>query len=414
MDLRSTPRLPAFAFRLCSYLNAMQLPTGKAGVDTLVSADGGPLTKSTLTPATADDPAWYAAETADFVVVAIAGASQLSHATATMSGYAGSITDSRTNPQNAYFRARATALENALAALGYTEGKQWVMAGHSLGGALAEIITADRVQAGLRNSTCLCTFGAPKPFDVEGARQVAIERRARWMASDDPVPLVCPTTDDTLSILLAYSWWTCQRFGNFCHGADGISISPQAVLTPAVLPADAQMNASGSLAGWLLAVDGSSSSGHHLTSYLARLSLWLQQHPGAQPLPSAGPAEPPAGSGNRRLLTRQEQQLAANITAFQHRQNLGEPSLPAQQVFNVRRFGRTFTVTFGGEVVAVSGSRRGAHQLARTFNAALRSLQHQAVVDTTNLTEQFREYLSLATDAASGFSPTMNTTLPTA
>lgn len=414
MDLRSNPRLPTFAFRLCSYLNAMQLPTGKAGVDSLVSADGGALIKSVLTPADNDMVAWYAAETADTVVIAIAGSSQLSHASATMSGYAGRITDSRSNPQNSYFEARAEALINTLAALGYPTGKRWVLTGHSLGGALCEIITVDRVASGYRNLTTVCTFGACKPTDTEGARHLAIESRCRWMNTDDPVPLVCPTTEDTLSILLAYSWWTCQRFGNFVHGPDGIGLSPQAVLSPAILPVDALMNASGSLAGWLLAVDGSSSSAHHLTTYLARLSLWIAAHPAPTTLPAAGPAEAPQGSGTRRLLTRQEQQLATNITAFQQRQNQGEVAVPPTQLFRVRRLGRIFTVTFGEEVIAVNGNRRGAHQLARTFNAAFRSLQHQAVVDTTNLQQQLAEYLGLAVDAGSGFLPTMNTTLPTA
>ena len=91
------------------------------------------------------------------------------------------------------------------------------------------------------------------------------------------------------------------------------------------------------------------------------------------------------------------------------RQNAQPVNIPDAQLFVAVKTGRVWYVTFGGIVIASAPHKRRARALAREGNAWLRRLQNEAVVYTNDLGSQFLAYLEVASDPASGFTPTINT-----
>lgn len=411
MDLRLHPRQPAVAFRLASYLNQIANLNAAATAATWLREDNGPVLRTVARDATPGMVRWWAGETAEIVLVVLAGCSQLAHSQDYMAGCAGNIIDSRTQPVNATLARQAGETLSVLEASGFTRAKRTIFAGHSLGGAIAEVMIGDRITDGLRAVSQVCTFGAPKPGNSTLARLVDTVERARWMSSDDPVPILPPTVDDTPFVLLAYALWSVIRFGNFVHPSGGISINPQGQINQAVLPPDALLNVSGSLAGWLLAIDGSSSSGHHITSYMGRLSLWLAAHPTPVAVPQGGPREQPNATGNSRIVNAERVRVTNAIRESADSRPSEHVQIPDTRLVRVRREGALYLVVWNENVIATASRRRTAQGLARRLNDTLRSLQHQPLINLPELRAQLTAYLDAAASPSGGFSPVLATSL---
>lgn len=236
--------------------------------------------------------------------------------------------------------------------------------------------------------------------------------RVRWFCEDDPVPLLPPSPDLLPALLLVRSPIELARFTNFIHPRGGTELNVNGTFSKRVLPELATLNATASLAGWLLAVDGSSTSGHHLTTYQARLAYWLQQNPAANPdaIELAAAEEP--GAQTRGQLTTQQRQSSKALGVISDNQGRPEVDLPAGSIFHYERVGKFHLVTFNGQTVVATSRERSARAVARRGNEWLRVLQRQAIVMTDELAAQFTEYLRKAQTAEAGFTPLMNVRLP--
>lgn len=412
MDLRLHPRYPPLAQRVAVLLSYLQSADPKGTLDAAVASDTLQSIRSIYQPATADTPSWYAASSGGVSLLLIGGCTLLTHAADTMSGYSGSLLSALVDPVNDYFTERGNAIMADCAANNFLTDVTTVLAGHSLGGAIAEYILGTRPDRGLAQGSHLITFGAPRYGNEQQARINDVDYRARYMNSDDPVPLLPPSLADTLGIALAFSVRELIRFGGFVHSSGGVQLTPSAVLSQATLPSDAAMNGTASIVGWYLALDGSSSSAHHITAYAARLALYISQHPPITPAPVAGGSQERLGTDNRRHFTQAQQRMATAVNQLEARQNAVPVAIPQVQLFTTRRVGRTFLVEFGDTTIAISGTRRAAHHLARAGNDFIRTMQHQPLVEPDALVSQLTDYLALAADPDSGFRPTLNTRAP--
>jgi hypothetical protein len=345
-------------------------------------------------------------------VIAVSGCSQLEHASRTMDAYAGDIGMSINSPENDYFIELADTILSDVAGKGILDRERLLLVGHSLGGCavciMLDKLTTQRIAP---RSKCL-TFGAPKLGNIYQISRLNPLPVRRWMMSDDPVPLLPPTTADTLTVLLRYSPRAVQRFARFVQPAGGVQITPQLVLSNAILPSDAATNFAASLAGWFLALDGSSQSAHHITSYAARIAHWNATNiVGTQTVVRGGGMEEPNPPAPREV-TKAQQQTVATITALQERQNAGQVVIPTRAVVRAVRQGAVWAIIFGETTIAVTPNRRQAQGDARLLNEFLRRLQRTAMVDPSSLLSTMTEYLEAASDPAGGFLPVMNTVLP--
>jgi len=412
MDFSQPAKSPALALGLAELLNAVSSPAGSHLIDSRLSAAFGEPPVSYQVHATENRPAYYAARVADYSFLLIAGCSTLSHANGTTDGFRGATLGPIDEPVNEYFRATGEAIGSEVLANGLLAGEHVILVGHSLGGASIEHVAQSLILSGMGDKLKLITFGAPKPGGAAFASAVSGIDRARYFCADDPVPLLPPTADLLPSILLAQTPIQLMRFTRFVHPRGGIQITVDSNIGKATLPENASLNATGSLAGWLLAVDGSSSSGHHLTTYQSRLAYYLQRNPGSTPsgVEVAGAEEP--GDQSRVGFTKQQRQAGNMLADLAQEQHALPVVIPDEKRFTYQRSGRYHLVTFAGTTVVATSRERSARALAREGNEWLRLLQRQAVVMTDELAAQFTAYLRSASSAEGGFVPVMNKELP--
>jgi len=412
MDLRLSPVRTDYALRVSEYLIALAGPNPQATIDAMVIQDLGGNVNSLYREESPVEPRWYVANANAWGIVLISGCSLLDHAVQTMQGYAGGLTSPVEQPVNAYFQSIAQRVYDRMRDDGLFGRPNILIAGHSLGGAVTEVLVGATYHYRKTGDVTSVTFGACKPGSRDLNRLLTNSRRVRWMATDDPVPLLPPTPEDTLSVYAVYPVLAVARFNNFVQPSGGMSISPLANISPAVLPVDAQMNAAGSLAGWLLAVDGSSSSAHHLTSYRNRFAANIaQQDQRFTRLPEPAPAEEverlPAAE-----MTRQQRETVAVLNEVSAEQRRVKLAIPPASLFSVHRVGKLYEIRFNGGVVGIHTRRKSALKLAREFNEALRFLQLSPLVNVEELQARLTTYFNKATLAGQGFTPTMKKALP--
>lgn len=412
MDLLETPKKPEFALHVAEIIGVLSNPNSAGAIDLRLASDSSAPVTSVYTPADDTFPPWYAANVGNLSVLFVGGCSVLGHATSTIDGYRGDLISPIQEPVNGYFHILATFIFDTVRLQGYLNSPNNLLVGHSMGGALCEHIAARLVNLNMGSTVRVCTFGAPKPGGLSFAGIVNQVERARWFTSDDPVPLLPPTPDLLPSLLLANNVLALARFANFVHPAGGIQITPAAELQKRTLPENASINASASLAGWLLAVDGSSSSGHHISTYVTRLGHWMHLHPEPnQPLPETAPTEV-AGELPAVSMKQLRKNVTTDLADLSRAQNSETVAIPPNAGFKYLRIGRSHLVTFNGTAIAVTSRERSARSLTKHANGWLRSLQKQAVVMSDELAAQFVQYLQTAQTPGAGFTPVLNTRLP--
>lgn len=412
MDIDRNPADPAVAYDFAQLLLALQGPSPQQAVDALIDGGQGILLGSTYLADTPTAPRRYIGRTPLKTLVAVGGCTLATHAQATIDGYRGTTHDGAGNVVNAYFREQADALIGTVEAGGGWGTQRTLLLGHSLGGSIAEHVARYRNLQGRGDSVRVCTFGAPRPGSEVFASECAVTSRARWMTADDPVPLLPPGLRDELALIVGQSPTAILRFERFVHPVGGRSLYPDGSIRAEEQPTLAQLSPAGSLVGWLLAVDGSSVSGHHVSTYLARLALWRQQHPGTTgTVPPAAPAEA-REERTTRLVTIAQREGAAAINAIQLRQNQSKPTLPAERIVRAIRAGGIWLVVWQNETITVTPHKKTAKGIAKVLNEFLIRLQRQALVRPEELVQQMQAYLAAAAAADGGFTPKLSTAIP--
>ena len=414
MDLTLHPAAPEHALHHATTLEMVSGLNPKAALDARLLADLGSLAVSHFQPAAPDMPAWYAARGGTVSVAYMAGCSNLAHANDTISGYSGDLLANPTQPRNAYFERCADIFVGTAEALGLLSGAVRVFVGHSLGGAVCEHL-AQRAAAQVgADNVRLCTFGAPKAFNALHAARPSASRRARWFNTDDPVPLLPPLPTSTPQLLLTYAVPHLARFSQFVHTAGGLQIGTDGEITEQTLPQSASINATGSLAAWLLAVDGSAASGHHISLYRSRLSQFVLAHPPQRAVPQEAAPVEVAERVTRRIITKEQRELVQAVAQQQRERQTNVTHIPPKRRFAYFRSGGLHFTTFNGKVVGASNHERAARGMVREGNALLKRLQRHALVNDEQLVALMSDYFTAAKNPAEGFVPTLATDIPSA
>ena len=313
--------------------------------------------------------------------------------------------------RNPYITQQAQRIVNVITAPGLQVPEHVDFVGYSAGGAVAVKCKLLLLQAQSVIKSKAITFGSPRAANFSDIRPLASSPITRWMTPADPIPLIPPRVTDVPALLVTNGVLTNQRWGSFTHTHGGIVVDVNGNCAESTLPPLAAINASTALAGWYFSEENDPNNPHALTTYLAYLNRAVQVATSpANQNKEEGPAERPQ-EDDRRRLTQQENQTLTQIANAGHAQNKPVLVIPAAVLFRAQRIGRTWVLTFGGEVLAVAPFRKRAQALARSGNAFLRRLPRQALVDPDQLASSVQQYLAAATDPLSGFQPQLKTEL---
>jgi len=149
---------------------------------------------------------------------------------------------------------------------------------------------------------------------------------------------------------------------------------------------------------------------HNIAQYRVRIQAALQRNDGHAREPAPAPERPQANA--RREISRRAAAVVHQVQELGQVQGDIPVVVPRDKRFVWYKLGGLFITAFGDLTVATSNTKKRARHLANAGNDFLERLQAQAVVDPGALLQQFTNYVELATDPASGFTPTMNTKFP--
>jgi len=345
-------------------------------------------------------------------VLWIDGTNNLAQARAQLAGYLGSALDSWTDPVSDNLRAAAVEIFGAIRNnIGNFFG-QIHAAGWSYGGAIASVLPIVAPLATYPDATWgVTTFGAPR---VGGSQQCRDIRAAcdmgRWMNDNDPIPLVPPRVADFPPILPLFGIRGCTRAENFLHPDGGVAIFSDGRVQSNNVPPAGVINFVAGITDWLLASDADPTSPHNIAQYRVRIQTALQRNDGHAREPAPAPERPQANA--RREISRRAAAVVHQVQELGQVQGDIPVVVPRDKRFVWYKLGGLFITAFGDLTVATSNTKKRARHLANAGNDFLERLQAQAVVDPGALLQQFTNYVELATDPASGFTPTMNTKFP--
>lgn len=298
--------------------------------------------------------------------------------------------------------------------------------GYSAGGGVAYWLARFMNPPGGPNPpSSLTTFGMPKPLKQGQFGAEFGNNGAHWILSDDPVPLVPPPISTYQRIMGGLSIFQGRRISGYCTPQGVLQITLNGSIIREPLPSQVGADPVSAIQRWIQLADEGVATSHSLDAYVGRLlaagaSLPIAEQPYAPDTSDGGTGGgmdyPDAAGSTPAVVVGPDLQTALqgaiNVVAEEQlmsaqRQNAQPPTIPDDRAFHAVRRGRTWYVTFSGEIFASAPHRRGARSLAATGNLFIRKLQTRAGVDTNALVNQWADYLLGAVDPATGFRPTM-------
>lgn len=403
---------------LASAIDALQRGIPQATVDTFFDEDRPGFVRSVYRNSDSGSPLLYMAELDGWYQVLIGRTPNAGAALDLWNGYFDVTFSAPFSATNGYLTRVTNFLWGILQGWMTRPGYPIRFAGYSLGGAIAQrMALLARDPGGDIPPECI-TFGAPRCMGYDEGQSFPFTQTLRWMNNDDPVPLVPLPEGGLPSYAPFVSILQMNKARLFVHGPGGSQITADAVVSGQTWPQNAGISPQVSFGTWLWSVMDGSINTHSLVTYLERFRKWLDDHDGTT---SGGDWHDDDIVGDdwedQRLipplvLKRQQADQAEIIAATQAVQQLTSTTIPPENQVYVTRQGRVYSVNWSGRVITVTTHKRTAHQLARNFNATLRSLQHQAIVQPGSLNDAFSEYLQNAADPALPFNPHLNTQWP--
>lgn len=403
---------------LASAIDGLQRGIAQSVVDTYFSEDRPGFVRSVMRAADNGSPLMYMAELDGWYQVLIGRTPNAGAALDLWNGYFDVTFSAPFTASNTYLNRVTSFLAGILRGWMTRPGYPVRLAGYSLGGAIAQRLALQFTDPGGDIPPECITFGAPRSMGFEEGQTFPFTQTLRWMCNDDPIPLVPLPEGGLPSYAPFVSILQMNKASLFRHGPGGSQITADAVISGQTWPQNAGISPQVSFGTWLWSAMDGSLNPHSLVTYLTRFRQWLDDSGGST---SGGDWDDPDIVGDdwedQRLipplvLRRQQADQANAIAAQQSVQQLMQTEIPPENQVYVTREGRVYSVNWSGRVITVTTHKRTAHQLARNFNATLRSLQHQAVVSPQGITDAFDEYIQNATDPALPFVPHLNTQWP--
>lgn len=401
------------AWWLSSIIGIMRLGTPQVNIDRYFSEDTGLPVRSWFSPATDLLPAYYAGVSGGTTIVLIDGSSTLAQMAGYWNACLGDRATTSRDPVNNYLVGAAGTINDKLRLEAIPYQPRTIIAGWSLGGAVAIQLTAKLIGDGAETQPQSITFGAPRSGGISLSSTIGANYSARWMNDDDPVPLFPLPLADAPAMLLIYGLSQTTRLSNYVHVAGGINLAAGGQYNSAMLPSIASVAPVANGANWLFGQDVPGSQGHKIGDYTARLYLakTASERAGLRDAPVAR-HEPVAPLASREG-NQQAARAASVIFATGAVQNSQPVVIPVERQFKAVRVGRLWFVQWNGTVVACGPTKKRARAFANAGNRVLDVMQRQAVVNPLALSSTLEEYMAIAVDPTTGFTPTMNTVFPT-
>jgi len=282
-----------------------------------------------------------------------------------------------------------------------------LIAGHSLGGAFAQVLCKTAAIRNLRTAQAAVTFGSPKIIHRPNQDFYNGLNITRWMGNDDPIPLVPPAVVTNISSLASLFPLTLENWSRTMQLAGGVSMATDGTTEDTPVPPLSTINFGASMANWLWEIYRQRETQHDLPTYIARLQnvVTRTSPPASAVVIESGPERP--ATLTRRDANRSIAEGVDNIIRVAAAQNASALGVPPERAFKPVKIGGIWWVVFGGQLVAVGPRRRNVGRMCVTGNQFLRRLQRMGGVDGVGLGNLLIDYIAAASTPNNGFTPTI-------
>jgi len=332
-------------------------------------------------------------------------------ATALVGGYAAFLGLQVIQSSNTWIRDNMNAYLDMMSG-GHLQTTEYVdFVGFSAGGAIAECIAFNLHLARDTRKRKVFTYGAPRPGGPNVRDTLATTAIARYMTPADPIPLVPPRLQDAPALVSMLPIGVGLSWSNMVHPHGGIVVWPNGATDNLIVPPEASVNATASLANWYFSVEGDPNNPHAMANYVAYLirAAELRDRPTEKRIEQAG--REIEVEERRQAVNRERDRVVRKIAMSQHAQASVVAKQPAVVLFKPTRIGKIWAVVFGDKIVAQGVREDTCRHLCRAGNDFLRSLPKQGLVDVISLGEQLNAFLVYATANESDWIPKLRTNL---
>jgi hypothetical protein len=404
-------------------LQAMEFAGAPLAIDAAFRTLTGVPVNSVFVPGTSGYPWWYYGQSGEYTLFLGRHTSTLAQAAAIWRGYWPPLIGSLVEAKNILVDQATDSILAAINLQHFAVPTKFVAAGHSIGGAIAQMLAYKMKLFNVDINAKMITFGSPKPAGSQLNDVLIPAYSQRWINVDDAVPNIPPRGNDAAILPFAGGIglnipWLLR----FVHLPGGRWIDADGNTGPTDQPAVANTPSLVNFAGWLLDQATATSGPHSLQEYQRRLSLLLPPLGGGGDLPdegsTGGGGDWPGGGPEvamamppvqiRQLVNAQVQ----TVFATGQQQNAEPVNVPTPNRARAVRVGRVWHVEFNGQTIAVGPTKRRARALANAFNRTLDHMQVQAVVDPAAIVNTMESYLEDAADPNGTFQPVMNVVYP--
>lgn len=290
--------------------------------------------------------------------------------------------------------------------------------GHSLGGVIGLYMAQLAILIPSVQSVHLCTFGAPKSWNVDYNTSNSIIY-ARWINPEDNVPKLPPSPAQAPEIWSLLSRSQQLRVLAWRHPCRGAQVTSTGALS---LTGD-QASIPLSLNTILQAMNspaGVTGPGHGIATYISYLR---SAQGGVGPLSNTAPIAPqvvtpatPALPPNSNVPSTQPALPApvdntARRTAFTaaaHARNVPEPFIPSPAKMHVVKLDGMFALEWMGYIIAYGPTKKKSRACAAHFNKFLTPFIGVGSCDTGAFVGALTDWMNEAADPDMGFVPTLN------
>jgi hypothetical protein len=284
-----------------------------------------------------------------------------------------------------------------------------VVAGHSYGGALAQIVAA-RLRAQVPNSKVQClSLGAPRIADGSLNDQLHDVSLARIFNEGDLIVRFPPHLDEAPIAMLALGLAVTLAFNVYVQPGGGLVLDSLGDLREQDVPVLNWPIQDANLLTWLAGANGYGSNEHSYKTYAKRLKVILPQ-----------PIEPFVGGPETRLkgelapvVDQADFNLAGAMQLFLNGGRIMAFSsvyVPVQYRWTFSRLGDTWYLYWMGLQVGAAQTKSSAKTICKAANRWLRYMQNAKRIDHTDIGTALQLYLGVAGSASTGFMPVLTVT----
>lgn len=399
---------PAMAVFLMQCIQGLSDPNAQAYVDALFQQQAVlPGWVSSYRRTDGQLPNLYFGSNNSTGAVVISGTENSAMGISLLSGYTSLAGFGSANDINSYLVTIAQALASMPNWNRCITSTQLVLTGHSLGGAAVTPLPLLAQAAGQQGPRLLVTFGAPKSGTSRLNDEISGTNIARWMNSDDAVPLVPPTVGQAPLLAAVTPIPALLAYAAMKHVRGGRQLDPLGNYTPQELPTDAAIAPTTNLVQWLVSLNTGAPNPHNPSEYIRRLNLYAAAHPTVAQRQRRGADAEPAQPVTAKEINAEISPAVRSIITRGQEQNQGPLIVPKNKIFNTQKISGIWYVTFGSSIVTIGPTRRKAQRLANVGNLFAKRMLRQSQVDSTTMAAQWAEYMSAAADPGSGIRPTL-------